>query len=139
MKKDAQIIIENGVEYIYQPIFFKPEIMSEYYIGDAFIGIDSRKNIDSEELSGLAQMAGIDGFMPELVRELSDSVIGADNLIYDGYDFSREEGYGIDGVSFYFMINKKNYEAIMSKIKYWSIAKGFDHLIHFDVKIIQYV
>lgn len=139
MKKDAQIVIERGVEYVYQPILFKPEIMQEYYVGNDFVGMDCIKNsFDEERLFGLMQVAGMDGFMPELVRELSESVIGTDNLIYDGYDFGREEGNGIDEVNFYFMIKKSEYAKIMDKIKYWSIAKGFDHLIRMDVKRFQY-
>ena len=134
----AQIVSENGIEYVYQPIVFKPEIMQEYYVGNNFVGIDDKKDFGEEELLGRSQLAGIDGFMPELVKELTDNVIGADNQIYDGYDFGRDEGRGIDEVSFYFMIKKSEYNKIMDKIKYWSIAKSFDHLILLDVRDIQY-
>lgn len=139
MKKDAQIVIEHGTEYIYQPIRFKPEIMREYYVGNTFIGMESREFFSEGELSGLMQVGGMNGFMPELVRELSEDVIGIGSFIYDGYDFSRKEGFGIDEVNFYFLIQKSEYDRIIRKIKFWSEAKDFDHLIRLDVKEIQYV
>jgi hypothetical protein len=139
MSKKAQIIWEGGIEYIYQPIHFKADIMFEYYVGDIFLGITNKHIFYEGELSELCQRAGMDGFMPDLVRELKEDVIGKSNQKYDGYEFGRNtDGGKIDEVNFYFLIKKENYEKIMSDIKYWSIAKSLDHLIYFDVKNIQY-
>ncbi len=139
MSKETQIVIEDGIEYVYQPIHFKADIMSEYYVGDIFLGISDKNIFDDGELSELCQKAGMDGFMPELVRELKEDVIGVGNSKYDGYEFGRnKDGGRIDEVNFYFLIRKSDYERIMSKIKFWSIAKSFDHLIYFDIKSIQY-
>ena len=140
MSKIAQVIVQNGVNYIYQPIHFRPDIMKEYYVGDTFIGIADRNCFEPEELSDLIDRAGIDGFMPELVSELK-SIIGItvkNRKLYDGYEFGHQRDKEIDEVTFYFLIKKSNYKEIMSKIKYWSIAKSLDHLIYFDVKNIQY-
>src|SRR3990172_4746512 len=118
MSKKAQIILQNGIEYIYQPIHFKAGIMSEYYVGDAFLGIVNKRSFDEGELSGIIQIAGMDGFMPKLVLELKE-VIGikeGDKKMYDGYEFGRDKGKGIDEVNFYFLIKKDNYEKIMKDI-----------------------
>jgi hypothetical protein len=139
MSKKAQVLWEDGIEYIYQPIHFKANIMLEYYVGDVFLGIADKCIFDEGELSELCQVAGMNGFMPELVRELKEDVIGVGNTKYDGYEFGRNtDGGRIDEVNFYFLIRKSDYERIMSKIKFWSIAKSFDHLIYFDVKTVQY-
>ena len=138
MNGDPQIIIENGIEYIYQPILFKPEIMQEYYVGNTFVGMENKDFFVEGELSGMMQVGGMDGFMPELVKEIANDVIGVNNQIYDGYDFSREEGRGIDMVNFYFLIKKSEYSKAMENINGWSILKGLDHLIRLDVKQIQH-
>lgn len=139
MSEKAQIVWEGGIEYIYQPIHFRADVMKEYYVGDIFLGITNKYIFDEGELSELCQRAGMNGFMPDLVRELKEDVIGVGNTKYDGYEFGRNaDGGKIDEVNFYFLIKKQKYEEVMSKIKYWSIAKGLDHLIYFDVKNIQY-
>ena len=140
MSKKVQIILKNGIEYVYQPIHFKTAIMQEYYVGNDFIGLINKKNFDERELSELIHRAGVNGFMPKLVSELKEiiGIKGKDIKLYDGYEFGGSNDKGIDEVSFYFLIKRDNYDKVMKDIKYWSIAKGLDHLIYFDVKNIQY-
>ena len=113
--------------------------MREYYVGDSFVGMNHKELFEEGELEALIKRAGIEGFMPSLVKELKEEVIGIKNQKYDGYEFGREKGGGVDEVNFYFLIKKSQYDNAMNQIKYWSIAKGVDHLIRLDVRDAQKV
>jgi hypothetical protein len=131
MIRDFKIIKEDGVEWISQPIHFNPTIMSEYYVGEHFIGVKIDEELKSGKLSDRAEKADVRGFMPKLVEELK-WVIGEGKYKYDGYALGENE------ISFYFLIKKSEYNQIMNKIKYWAITKDFDAIISYDVKKVQY-
>ena len=130
MNKEAQILKEDGIEYVYQPIHFKPEITNHYFAGDAFVGMNQKEELQGGKLPERIAEGGRDGFVPELIKELTE-VIGEENQKYDGYEFGEDE------TNLYFLIKKEYYHLIMPALNGWKLSKGFKELMWFDIKDVD--
>lgn len=127
MSKTAQILKENGVEYVYQPIKFTNNILEHYNAGNHFKDLDIEEERKRGALATRIKSAGVNGFMPTLVKELTE-VIGAKNQKYDGYEFGKNE------INFYFLLKKKEYHSIIEKIKEWRVKKDFKKIMQITEK-----
>lgn len=125
----TSIIEKDGIAYIYQCIHFNEAIKKEYYVGDDFLNLNQEKELQTGELLDRIKDAGFYGFMPKLVKELTE-IIGKQNHIYDGYEFGGDE------INFYFFISQENYPSIIDKLTQWKSFKEFEELMWFDIKLI---
>jgi len=130
MYRDTKIILEDGIEWIYQAIDFDPSIMSHYYAGEHFLSLNIKEEIENGRLMDRIEDTDDDGFLPKLLEDLK-WVIGKGNYKYDGYSLGKNK------VSFYFLIKKLAYTKIMNNIKYWAISQDLDGIISYDLKKVQ--
>ncbi len=126
MARKAQIITEEGIDYVYKEISFHTEIKDHYYAGDCFVGLKfNKEELEAGILSEAIEKAGMFGFMQKLVFELI-AIIGTKS--YDGYAFGEDE------INFYFLITKKSYSVIIDKLNAWREAKGFETVLRPIIK-----
>ena len=127
MTANSKII--NGESYIYQCFTFRPEIQEHTFIGNEFIGMDPSLETDYNNIMNRVIEAGKEGFLPDLLAELK-SIIGEDNLEYDGYEIGEEE------FSHYFFIKASEYRHVLSRIEKWREFNEFDDIMYWEVKEI---
>jgi hypothetical protein len=113
----------EGQYYIVQPFVFSNKVMQSCFAGVDFIGVDTKNYCDVVQR---VQEAGVDGFMPSLVKEIEE-ILGDGNYIYNGYSL------GVDQFNFIFFIKIDKYVSKMKVLKDWLVYKEWNSLSNIPI------
>lgn len=111
---------------VYQVFEFNDKVQEHFYKGDSFIGM--QPNVSANELNHRVMASGREGFMPELVSRMKET-IHIDNCHFYGFHIHPMQHTFL----LFFYIKKSAYEESMQQLEKMFVHEGIGDLVKFEL------